>query len=183
MKMILNVSSILAIALGAALYAAPVAAAPVSCGTAVNGYLDNTSGISWLAVTGGRVTARNGWGFSSFVMDDYFQIETHPLHTPAAAPQSHFQALRNSSSNFNGFFHEVFPERGNGDEDRWQFWVGRNGLFYLRSITWNGSWQLMQNAVCYTGPGGTIVVTGQFDNAGYGLDFWTFLMAGIPPIE
>ncbi|HSP80415.1 MAG TPA: hypothetical protein VLQ93_17925, partial [Myxococcaceae bacterium] len=69
-----------------------------------------------------------------------------------------------------------FPGRGNGDEDRWQFWINRGGSVYLRSVTWSGQWQLMQGVVCYTGSSGQLVVVGHIDNGGFGTDYWTFVM-------
>lgn len=175
MKTTRNIAGILAIVLSAALYASPAAAAtPVSCSSVVNGYLD--AGGGWLTIVGTRVTARGWLGFSSFTMNDGYQVETKPLHTPAAAAQSTFTAGKTGNDAFSGYFHDVFPGRGNGDEDRWRLWVGRGGLFWLQSITWSGSWQLMQSPVCYTGPNGQLVVTGHFDNPGFGTDYWTFVM-------
>jgi hypothetical protein len=180
MNRIRNVAISLVVVLGAALHASPAAAAtPVSCSAKVNGYLDDVDGVDWLATKGVRVTARGTFGFSAFTMQNRYQVETYPLHTPGAAQRQTFFAYRNrnTNANFSGYFHEVFPDRGNGDEDRWEFWVGRGGRFYLRSITWGGGWGLMQRPVCYAGPGGQLVVTGQFDNPGFGTDFWTFVMA------
>ncbi len=77
---------------------------------------------------------------------------------------------------YTGYFHDVFPGRGNGDEDRWQFWLNRSGNVYLRSVTWAGQWQLMQGVVCYTGSSGQLVVVGRIDNGGFGTDYWTFIM-------
>lgn len=116
----------------------------------VNGYLDNVAGIGWLTVVGTRMTARGFHGFSSFTMNDGYQVETYPLHTPGAATRSTFFAGRTGSDAFSGYFHDVFPGRGNGDEDRWRLWVGRGGTFWLQSITWNGPWQPIQSPVCYT---------------------------------
>jgi hypothetical protein len=168
------------VVLGAALHASPTSAAtPVSCSVQVNEYLEAGNGVDWLATVGVRVTARGGFGFSSFTMGNNYQVETDPLHTPGAAQRSTFYAYKNIDTNayFSGYFHEVFPGRGNGDEDRWEFLVGRGGLFYLRSVTWGGIWTLLQSPVCYAGPDRQLVVTGYIDNPGFGTDFWTFVMA------
>jgi hypothetical protein len=175
MMRIRNITSILALVLGAALHASPaVAANPVSCSSVVNGYLDE--GAYQLTVVGTRVTARGWLGFSAFTMKDGFQIETDPLHTSAAAAQRTFTAARSGNDAFSGYFHTVFTDRGNGDEDRSRLWVGRGGTFWLLSITWGGSWVQLQSTVCYTGPQGQLVVTGHIDNPGFGTDFWTFVM-------
>lgn len=163
----------------AALSASPAAAAtPVSCSQAVNALLDNEDDVHWLNVKGARVTARGGLGFSSFTMSDGYQVEDDPLHTPDASLQSMFGASRIGTDAFAGYFHEVFPARGNGDEDRWRLWVGRNGNFWLLSVTWSQPWALMKSPVCYEGPQGQLLVTGYFEVAGWTLDFWTFVMQG-----
>lgn len=163
--------------LGIILYVSPAAAqSPVACGTVVAGYLDAPyPGSDWLDVIGTRVTARDVLGFSSFTMADGYQVETHPLHTAAAGARSLFTAPRNGNA-YTGYYHEVFPGRGSGAEDRWQFWIDRGGSVYLRSLTWNGAWALMQNVVCYSGPSGQLVVIGLFNNPGFGTDYWTFVM-------
>lgn len=162
-------------ALGAALFSPPAAAAPiVPCGVGMSSLLVDDG--HWLSVAGTRITARGSLGFSSFTMRDGYQVETTPLHTPAAGTSADFTAGRHSTDVYTGYFHDVFPGRGNGDEDRWQFWVNRPGQLWLRSVTWGGSWQLLSSAVCYRGPGGQIVVTGSIDNLGFGTDFWTFVM-------
>jgi hypothetical protein len=175
MKTTQSIASVLAIVLGAALHALPAAAAtPVSCGPVVNGYLDG--GASSLAVVGTSVTARNSFGFSTFTMEDGYQVETYPLHTAGSAARSVFKAMKTGSDAFSGYFHIVFPGRGNGDEDRSVLWVSRGGWFWLQSITWGGSWMQLQSVVCYAGPSGQLVVTGHIDNPGFGTDFWSFVM-------
>jgi hypothetical protein len=151
-----------------------VGATPVSCGPVVSGYLD--AGDGWLVVVGTRVTARGWLGFSSFTMQDQFQIETYPLHTSGSVARRLFYAPKSGTSAFTGNVHEVFTDRGNGDEDRSAFWIGRSGAVFLRSITWNGSWRQLQGQVCYLGPEGQLVVTGHLDNSGFGTDFWSFVM-------
>ncbi|WNG47409.1 hypothetical protein F0U60_27260 [Archangium minus] len=177
MTFLRNLTIYLPAILGIILYVSPAAAqSPVSCGTVVAGYLDAPyAGSDWLEIVGSRVVARGSFGFSSFTMADGYQVESTPLHTAAAGGRSVFSAPRSGSA-YTGNFHEVFPGRGNGDEDRWQFWIERSGSVYLRSITWNGSWAPMQNVVCYTGSSGQLVVVGLINNPGFGTDYWTFVM-------
>lgn len=172
-----NLTLLLPAVLGIILYVSPAAAQPpVSCGPVVAGYLDAAyAGSDWLDVVGTRVTARGFLGFSSFTMVDGYQVETTPLHTAAAGAKAIFRAPR-SGDVYTGYFHEVFPSRGNGDEDRWQFWINRSGNVYLRSVTWNGAWTLLQSVVCYTGSSGQLVVVGQTETPGFGTDYWTFVM-------
>ncbi|WP_342378112.1 hypothetical protein NVS55_02080 [Myxococcus stipitatus] len=178
MALLRNLSVCLAVVLGVLLHASPaMAQTPVSCGAVVAGYLDGVhAGSEWLEVIGTRVVSRGVFGFSSFTMQDAFQIETTPLHTAPAAGRADFIASRSGSSAYTGYFHEVFPGRGNGDEDRWQFWIARSGAVSLRSVTWNGAWASVQNVTCYTGDTGQLVVVGTTVTPGFGMDFWTFVM-------
>lgn len=155
-----------------------VAATPVSCGNHVSGFLNaQYGGSDWLEVTGTMVSARGRNGFSAFAMRDGFQIETNPLHTPGGAPQSNFEARRITNDVYSGNFHVVFPGRGNGDEDRWAFWVNRSGRLWLRSITYGATtWTQLSGVACFSGEQGQLVVTGHTDTPGYGSDFWTFVM-------
>jgi hypothetical protein len=178
--MIRHVAITLMVVLGVALHSLPASAAtPVSCSVQVDNYLVAGNGVNSLLTVGVRVAAYGVSGFSSFTMRDTYQVETDPLHTPGAAAQSTFWAYKSvPADNFSGHFSEVFPGRGNGDEDHWDFWVNRGGLFYLRSVTWGGSWALLQSPVCYAGPDRQFVVTGYIDNPpGFGTDFWTFVMS------
>jgi len=178
MNAIRIVSCILAITLGLTVHGSLAAAQPatVSCGTAIDGYFNDT-GVSWLDIIGGRVTARGGLGFSSFTMADGYQLYANPLGTLGASTRSVFNAWK-GSSHFTGPFHEVFPGRGNTDVDRWDFWASRYGTFWLRSITWGGTWGQLQGVTCYRGPQNQTIVTGYSHVAGYGTDFWTFVLKG-----
>jgi hypothetical protein len=120
------------------LYSSSSVAQPVTdpCGTAMDGHFTASNPPDqWLDVVGTRLTARGSFGFSSFTMGPAYQVATTPLHTAAAATQSSFMASR-GSSHYAGLFNEVFPGRGNGDVDKWEFWVYRTGAVWLRSITW-----------------------------------------------
>jgi hypothetical protein len=162
---------------GCGLLLSTPAAAAVPCLTVVSEVLDDPS-VGWLNAIGTRVTARSSFGFSSFSMSDGYQVETNPLHTAPAASRSIFDVPKLTALRaFNGEFNEVFPGRGNGDEDGWSFWVGSDGKFWLRSTTWGGSWTPLTSAVCYRGPGEQFVVTAQASAPGWGTDFWTFLLA------
>jgi hypothetical protein len=140
-------TSLFALATSVALLApAASASTPVPCSTAINGILD--AGEDWLEVIATQVTARNGFGFVAFTMRDGFQIESTPLNTPAAGAKATFAAPRVTTDAFSGVFHEVFPERGNGDEDRASLWVGRNGNFWVGWVTWGGPWPALQRRLC-----------------------------------
>jgi hypothetical protein len=162
-----------ALALGGTTAAAQPAT--VSCGTAIDGYFTGTG--DWLDVIATRVTARGTFGFSSFTMANGYQVATTPLHTSGAATQSWFSANR-GSSHYAGPFHEVFPGRGNGDVDRWDFWVYRSGALWLRSITWGGAWAQLQGVTCYRGPGSQTIITGYSHAPGWSTEFWTFVVVG-----
>lgn len=178
MSIVRKVTGLLAAILGVTLSAAPASAkTPIDCSEALADYFDPTYPAGWLSVIGTRVSARNGFGFAAFTMNDGFQIEATPLHTSAAAESSTFFTWPSGSTAFTGYFHEVFLDRGNGDEDRSQFWIYDTGSIYIRSVTWNGSWRMLQNQVCYAGPQGQVLVTGQFSSAG-DLTLWTFVMQG-----
>ena len=145
---------------------------PVPCNTAIASLMNG----GWINVIGTRVTARGEMGFSGFTMQDAYQLERQPLHTVDAGRRSTINLFPNlSASTFSGHFHEVFPGRGNGDEDRWVLRVKRSGV-YLQSITWNGASTVLPNTVCYSGPGHQVVITGHIDNPGFGTDYWTFVM-------
>jgi hypothetical protein len=111
-------------------------------------------------------------------MRNGFEIEATPLHTAAAAAQHVFNANRFSGDGFSGYFHDVFPDRGNGDEERWGFWIQRSGQVKLRLVTGGGGvvWQQLSDLTCYRGPGSQLVVRGSIDVPGQGTDFWTFVM-------
>jgi hypothetical protein len=180
MNAIRILSSIFVIATGLVLHESRAVAQPatISCGTAIDGYFTGaTPPGDWLNIVGTRVTARGSFGFSSFTMRNGYQVATTPLHTSGAATQSVFTANK-GNAHYTGPFHEVFPGRGNGDVDRWDFWASRSGAFWLRSITWNGAWQQLQGVTCYRGPGNQTVVTGHISNPGFGTDFWTFVLVG-----
>ncbi len=150
---------------------------PIACGTAIDSYFSGPLPGQWLDVLGTRTTARGGLGFTSFTMDDSYSLATTPLNTPAAAGRSVFTANR-GSSHYTGPFNEVFPGRGNNDVDRWDFWVYRTGALWLRSITWGGGWAQLQGVACFRGPQNQTVMTGYLHVAGYGTDFWTFVLTG-----
>lgn len=176
MKAIRILSCICTMALGLTLHGSLAAAQPatISCGAAIDNYFTQTSRLN---VVGTRVTARGAFGFSSFTMANGYEVATTPLHTPAAGAQSIFTAAKGSSY-FTGPFHEVFPERGNGDVDLADFWVYRTGAFYLRATDWTTAWELLQGVTCYRGPQSQTVVTGYIHIAGWGTDFWTFVLKG-----
>jgi len=165
-----------AVAVGLTFHSSPAAAGPatISCGTAIDGYFNQWD---WLDVVGTRVTARGNTGFSAFTMRDGYNVATTPLHTSGAATQSVFSAYK-GNAHFTGPFSEVFPGRGNSDVDREDFWVSRTGTFWLRAITWGGTWTQLQNVICYSGPGTQTVVTGYIHIPGWGTDFWTFVLWG-----
>lgn len=152
--------------------AALPASTPVACGTVLTDYHNR---FQWLELIGTRVTARGVHGFSSFTMENGYNVAAHPLHTPGAASRSIFTASK-GATHFAGPFHEVFPGRGSSDVDRWEFWVYRTGALWLRSITWGGSWTSLQGVTCYRGPQSQLVVTGHISNPGFGTDFWTFVI-------
>lgn len=162
-------------ALGLGVLLAPHAAAEVSCATVAREVVQDT-GTRWLRVIGSRMTARGDFGFSAFTMADGFQIETTPLHTAAAAGYKAFRANRYGSSAFTGYFMQVFPGRGNGDEERWSFWLNEDGEFYLRPLSWEGEWVLLDNTVCHRGPEEQFVVTAINSFPGFGTNYWTFVI-------
>lgn len=175
MHIITKLTSVLLVSAIGALVAQPATAAPqVSCAAGMNRLLSEQDG--WLNVVGVRVSARGTLGFASFTMRDGYQVESTPLHTAAAATRAVFTASRYNSEVYTGYYHEVFPGRGNGDEDRWGFWVNRSGQLWLKAITWGGNWTLMPNVTCYDGPQGQLVMVTQSDNPGFGTDFFTFVM-------
>lgn len=175
MHIIAKLTSVLLVSAVGLLSTQSAAAAPqVSCAAGMNRLMPDEG--HWLNVVGTRVTARGAFGFSSFTMRDGFQIESTPLHTPAVSTQTVFTANRHNSDVYTGYYHEVFPERGNGDEDRWQFWVNRSGQLWLRSVTWGGSWKNITNVTCFEGPEDQLVMVAHVDNPGFGTDFLTFLM-------
>jgi|GEM_PF-6943229 hypothetical protein len=152
-----------------------LAGTPVSCQTAISGLAADSH---WLNVKGVRLTARGTHGFTAFTMQNGFQIETYPVHTPGFASRNTFYLDPNPArTQFSGIFTEVFTDRGNGDEDRWRMRLSTNGKLEIQSITWNGAYQTLQAPVCYRGPTGQIVMTAHKDNPGYGSDFWTFVFS------
>jgi hypothetical protein len=166
------------LALGLTLHSAPAAAQPatISCASALDSYF-TTNPADWLSVVGTRVSSRGSFGFSSFTMASGYSLSATPLNSPGAATSSSFFANRGSSY-FEGLFHEVFPGRGNNDVDRWDFWIYRSGVLWLRSITWGGAWASLQGQTCFRGPQNQTVVTGYFDTPGFGTDFWIFVFRG-----
>lgn len=179
MNAVSRISVVLVSVLAVALSASPAeASTPVSCATRVDAFLNaSQSDAGWLTGIGTAVTARGWFGFSRFTMAQGYQVETKPLHTSAAATSSTFTlGYATASDAFTGELTEVLPGRGNGDEDRTAMWVGRGGNVWLRSITWNGGWVMLQGVVCYAGPGNQLVVTGHIDNPGFGSDFWSFVL-------
>jgi hypothetical protein len=176
--MLMRTSTLVAAAVVAAALSATAVAAPtvVPCGTALNTLYGSSD---YLEIVGTRATSRNSFGFTSFTMANGYSLASTPLNTPAAANQSIFYAYKGSGSYFEGLYNEVFPGRGNNDVDQWDFWVYSSGALWLRSVTWGGSWTLLQGAVCYAGPQHQIVVTGWFDTPGYGSDFWSFVISGL----
>ncbi|OJH41338.1 hypothetical protein [Cystobacter ferrugineus] len=172
------VSSISGAALAIALSASPAYAnAPIACETRVDSFLSasRSDGRRLLGI-GSAVTTSGSLGFVHFTMAQGYQIEATPLHT-AASPKSAVFALGYDAASdvFTGEVTEVFTDRGNGDEDRTSLWVGRGGNFWLRSITWNGSWMKLQDVVCYPGQQNQLVVTGRIDYSGNGGDYWSFV--------
>jgi hypothetical protein len=155
---------------------------PVLCAPEIDSLVRDTRNVEGLHLKGVRLTARGSDGFTSFVKTDGFQIETTPLHTPAGGKRDVALVDRSGSSAFTGTFHEVFPGRGNGDEERTSVWIGRGGFVWLRSETYNGDWSALLAPVCYRGPGGQLVVTGHVDNPGFGTDFWQFLLIPLFPL-
>ena len=150
------------------------AAEEVSCSTAINALMA-TNPLAFY-VFGTRATARNSHGFSSFSMEDGFQIENVPVNDPEFPRHRTFAANRRDARNYEGPFHEVFTDRGNGAEARTHFWVREGGQFWLRSITYNTSWQILQGVQCFEGPQEQLVVRGHLDNPGFGTDYWTFVL-------
>lgn len=179
MSLIKFSSSIVLIALALVVHHSDARAQPavVNCGTAIDEYFSGPREGDWLNVVGTRLTARDSFGFSSFTMGNGYSVSTNPIGTPGASYRSVFTASK-GSSHYSGPFHEVFPGRTNGNVDRWDFWVYRTGTVWLRSITWGGAWTQLQNTVCYRGPNGQTVVSGLSHVAGYGTDFWTFVLVG-----
>src|SRR5690606_30293805 len=175
MNVIAKLTSVLFVSALCALIPEPANAAPqVSCATGMQRLTPQQAG--WLNVVGARLTARGVLGFSAFTMADGYQVEKMPLHTPAAGARHEFKAYRYNSQVYTGFYHEVFPSRGNGDEDRWEFWVNTSGQLWLKTITWGGSWKLIPNVTCYDGPQGQLVMSAHVDNPGFGTDFLLFVM-------
>jgi hypothetical protein len=151
--------------------------APVACGTAISGYV-NDPRAHYLNVTGTRVTARGNLGFSTFTMSNGYQLSSHRIGTPGAANQRLFIANK-GAAHFAGPFHEVFPDRGNTNVDRWEFWAANSGVVWLRSLTWSPhAWVMLQGTTCSRGPQRQTVVRGYIDNtsSGFGTDYWTFLL-------
>ena len=178
MKRIKFGSSIVLIALALVIHHDDASAQPatVSCGTAINEYFTGVKDGDWLNVAGTRVTARGGLGFSSFTMQSNYNVSTNPIGTPGSAARSLF-TLSKGTSHYSGPFSEVFPERSNPNVDRWDFWAYRTGAIWLRSITWNGPWTLLQNVTCHRGPNSQTVVTGIIHTSS-STDFWTFVLDG-----
>lgn len=157
---------------GAGLIATEAEAAPIPCSTALSNYADNAYALN---IAGTRVTLRGDSGHVGFTMHQNFEIEATPLHTPASTAQRWFFAPASGTTAYTGYFSTVFTDRGNVDEDSSQFWVYTTGSFYIRSITWGGGWQLLQNTACFEGDGEQIVVTGRLDE-GNQHSFWTLLI-------
>jgi hypothetical protein len=159
----------------ASLPAPPAAAdAPVSCRDAVSGFLDD--GAPWLEVAGVHMTSRGEVGYAAFTMRDGYQIEAEPLHTAGVPAKHKLIATRTGDIAFAGTFHTVFPDRGNGDEDRGMFWIGRSGAIRMRSLTWSDEWASLQNVACYRGGQGQLVVTGQSDGGAFGTSYWSLIL-------
>jgi hypothetical protein len=167
--------ALLAVALAAIVETPASADTPVSCGEMVGGYLDQ--GVEALAVAGVHLSTRGTFGLTTFTMSDGYQIDAEPLHTPAAAARATFAVRRSSDgASFTGLFHQVFPERGNGDEDRGAIELRRDGTVWLRSITWGGAATPLAHVVCRRGPAGQYVVTARVSWGTYGGDYWSLVV-------
>ena len=126
-------------------------------------------------VVGTRVSARAELGYSSFTMEDGYQVELEPIGTPGAVASRAFTIARSGNDVYTGYFTDVFTDRDTPAEDRSQFWVQRGGLFWIRLLTWGTDWIPLQAPVCYLGPQGQVVVNAHYD-APAGPSFWTFVM-------
>lgn len=152
---------------------------PTNCAAIVSSKLKNPS-LGYLSMKAVTATARGNFGFTSFSMSDYFQIEDMPLHTaPAGYADIALLEAVNNSTYATGNFVRVFPGRGNGDEDLTSFWIYLDtGAAYVRSIRWGGGWERVENTQCYAGPGNQVVITGQVGDqfGAYGANYWTFVL-------
>jgi hypothetical protein len=159
----------------ASLPATPAAAdEPVSCRDAVGRFLDE--GAPWLEVAGVHMTSRGEVGFAAFTMRDGYHVEAEPLHTAGATAKHKLIATRTGDIAFAGTFHVVFPDRGNGDEDRAMIWIGRSGAIRMRSLTWSDEWTGLRNVACYRGGQGQLVATGQSDGGSFGTSYWSLIL-------
>lgn len=122
-----------------------------------------------------RADALGDFGYLSFAADDQFQIEETPLHQPESRFAIGFYASFNGLSTFQGNFNEVFPGRGNSDENLASFYYYASGLWYL-ATRWGGAWQKLSDMTCEVGPRGQTVVQGRIANPGFGNDYWTFVI-------
>ena len=152
---------------------------PVACGTAIDDYFSGRRPGARLKVVGTRVIARQGTVLSSFSMAQGYSLVTTPLGTAGSAAMRLFTANK-GSSNYDGVFSEVFPDRGNSAVDSTEFWVYRTGEVWMRFLTWSPTWMQLQNVACYRGPENQTIITANSDStsAGFGYDFWTFALQG-----
>jgi hypothetical protein len=170
-----TVTALVAAAIGSVVLAGPAAADdPVSCRDVVSGFLDE--GAPWLEVAGVQMTSRGEVGFAGFTMRDGFQIESEPLDDPEVTARHKFVATRIGNLAYSGTFHMVFPDRGNGDEDRGLFWISRSGAIMMRSLTWGDRWSSLEHAVCYRGGKGQLIVTGQGMGGEFGTSYWSLIV-------
>jgi hypothetical protein len=171
--------ALLAVALTAIVETPVSADTTVSCAEMVAGHLDQ--GAEALTVAGVHISTRGTFGFTSFTMSDRYQIEDEPLHTAAAAPRATFAVHRSSDgTSFTGRFHEVFPDRGNGDEDLGEIQLRRDGTVWLRSIRWGGDAASLGHVVCRKGLAGQHVVTARNSWGTYGGDYWSLVVTRAP---
>ena len=130
-----------------------------------------------LEVVGTRVTTRGDLGFVAFTMADRFEIEYTPLHTAAAKAWSRFSVWRepHPTATYDGRFVLVFPERGNGDEERMEFRLDAVGSLSVRSVTYASPFVRLASQSCTAGPRGQITVRGRDADTIY-----TFIVRAVP---
>jgi hypothetical protein len=140
--------------------------------------------FNYLEVIGTRVTARGPGGFASFSMSETYEVESG-LASPAAAAQSAFRIHRAGAGTdryYSGKFHDVFPERGNGDEDLTTFTFTIGGSVRLVLDSWGGGSVPLAGVSCYSGHfGDSFILTGYNRTPGWGVSVFSFLV--MPPFS
>ena len=72
----------------------------------------------------------------------------------------------------------MFPERGNGDEERMQFRLDAFGSILVRSVTYGSPFIRLAEQSCTAGPWGQITVRGRIADTVY-----TFIIRAVPETQ